>query len=81
MPPEVQKFPQLFTPAEASKLLRVTAGTLAVWRSTKRYPELQFVKMGASVLYRESDLMAFLALRTRGNSTSPNRRKNRRSRS
>lgn len=34
--------------------------TLAVWRSTHRYP-LSFVKIGRAVLYRRKDVEKFLA--------------------
>jgi hypothetical protein len=47
----------------ASTYLGVTAGTLAVWRSTGRYP-LLFVKVGRRVRYRIGDLLAFVESRT-----------------
>jgi hypothetical protein len=53
------QFPKLLTPAEAALLLRVSPGTLAVWRSTKRYP-LNYLKLGHAVRYREADVLAFL---------------------
>jgi hypothetical protein len=46
-------------PEEAAKLLRVKQGTLAVWRSTKRY-KLPYYKSGRWVLYRRSECLAFL---------------------
>jgi len=49
----------LLPPKEAAKVLDVTAGTLSVWRCTGRY-KLPFVKIGAKVRYRYSDLMAFI---------------------
>lgn len=44
---------------EAAELLRVSAQTLAVWACTKRY-NLPFVKIGRRVMYRLSDLHAFI---------------------
>ncbi|WP_020581219.1 helix-turn-helix domain-containing protein [Endozoicomonas elysicola] len=53
----------LLTPEQASKMLMVTEGTLAVWRSTGRY-ELKYVKVGRWVRYRYGDLLDFLNRRT-----------------
>jgi excisionase family DNA binding protein len=53
---------RLLTPKEAADLLRVTVGTLSVWRCTSRYP-LKFVKVGRVVRYREADIIAFLEKR------------------
>lgn len=45
----------------AAKILGLTNHrTLAVWRSTGRYPELRFLKIGRTVRYRVRDLLAFL---------------------
>lgn len=52
----------LFTPKEAARYMRLSPGTLAVWRCTKRYP-LNFVKVGRAVRYAKSDLDAFLIQR------------------
>jgi predicted DNA-binding transcriptional regulator AlpA len=35
-----------------------------VWRSTKRYPELEYVKIGRNVRYRRSAIERFIQLRT-----------------
>jgi hypothetical protein len=43
-----------------------SANTLAVWRCTKRYPALRFIKVGRLVRYRLSVVEAFLAARTGG---------------
>lgn len=51
--------PKLLTPKEAAAYLQVTVGTLAVWRTTQRYP-LAYIKVGRSVRYREADVLAFL---------------------
>lgn len=46
-------------PETAAEILRVKKGTLAVWRSTKRYP-LPYYKSGRAVLYRRSECIAFV---------------------
>lgn len=43
---------------------RVSRGTLANWRSLKRGPA--WTKIGRTVLYPESDVIAYEALRTTG---------------
>jgi hypothetical protein len=54
----------LLTPPEAAKFLRLkNPGTLAVWRTTKRYP-LRYVKIGYRVFYKLTDLQAFIERRT-----------------
>jgi len=53
-------FPNLLTAAEAAKLLRTTPGTLAQWRFHQRYPALRWVKIGASVRYKENDIRNFI---------------------
>ncbi|WP_349573294.1 helix-turn-helix domain-containing protein [Azotobacter salinestris] len=50
---------------QAAAVLGVKPSTLAVWRSTGRYP-LPFVKVGRMVRYRVSDLAEFMARRTVG---------------
>jgi excisionase family DNA binding protein len=55
----------LLTPEQAAGILGVTAGTLNVWRATRRYP-LPFVKIGRKVMYRTDDLERFVASRTVG---------------
>jgi hypothetical protein len=49
----------LLTEAEAAALLGVEPKTLAVWRSTKRYP-LPYIKIGRLVRYQRCDLIAFV---------------------
>lgn len=49
----------LLTEVEAAHFLGLEPKTLAVWRSTKRYP-LSYVKVGRLVRYYRSDLLAFL---------------------
>ena len=61
----INNLPQtkLLTRLEAAEFLGITAGTLAVWACTKRYP-LKYIKVGRLVKYREADLMDFLDLMT-----------------
>ncbi|MDT4331190.1 helix-turn-helix domain-containing protein [Methylomonas sp. MS20] len=51
--------------ASAAEYLGISAGTLDVWRSTKRYA-IPFIKVGRLVKYRQSALDAFLESRTHG---------------
>ncbi|HMW57564.1 MAG: hypothetical protein FAZ92_00112 [Accumulibacter sp.] len=55
---------ELVDEKEAARILDISPGTLAVWRSTGRY-NLRFVKIGRNVRYRRSDLLAWLEKRTR----------------
>lgn len=55
----------LLTEQEAAEFLDLKAGTLAVWRSVGRYPELRYVKIGRNIRYRVTDLESFLQSRTR----------------
>jgi excisionase family DNA binding protein len=50
---------------EAAAYLGITEGTLAVWRSEKRYA-IPYLKVGGLVQYRKSDLDAWLASRVVG---------------
>ena len=43
-----------------------TSHTLEVWRSTKRYPELEYIKVGRLVRYKREAIERFLAARTVG---------------
>ena len=52
----------LLNPRQTAEFLDIEIGTLSVWRATKRYP-LRYVKIGASVKYRLSDLEAFIESR------------------
>ncbi len=53
---------ELLTEVQAAAFLGVEAKTLAVWRSTKRYP-LSYVKVRRLVRYFRNDLAAFLESR------------------
>jgi len=50
---------KLLTPEQASALIGVKVGTLAVWRCTKRYA-LPYIKVGRLVRYRREDVDAFI---------------------
>ena len=54
----------LLNEQEAAQLLDTAPGTLSVWRSTGRY-NLPFLKVGRSVRYRRTDLLAWLDARVR----------------
>jgi len=56
---------RLLSPAEAAELLGVKENTLAVWRTTGRYP-LKYVKVGRSVKYRLADVEKFIERNTVG---------------
>jgi len=53
----------LLSDKEASIHLGLADGTLAVWRCNGRY-NIPFIKVGAKVRYRRSDLDAWLESRT-----------------
>lgn len=53
----------LLTPTEAGALLGVTEGTLAKWRTTRRY-KLNYTKVGGKVRYSQTAINEFLAART-----------------
>ncbi len=50
------------TSHDVSKILGVSVGTLAVWRTTKRY-NLPYVKSGRLIRYRQEDVQAFIESR------------------
>lgn len=50
--------PDLLTTREAADYLRQTASTLAHWRSAGTGP--RFVRIGRRVVYRRTDLVAFV---------------------
>jgi hypothetical protein len=58
------------TPTEAAAKLGVTEGTLAKWRTTRRY-SLAYIKVGGKVQYRPADLEKFLAGRTVSGTEAP----------
>ncbi len=58
------KFAPLLDPDQVAEILGVSVKTLNVWRCTGRY-NLPFVKSGARVRYRRTDVEAFIERRTR----------------
>lgn len=60
----VKRTGDLLDEQKAAHLLQVSPGTLSVWRSTGRY-NLPYLKIGAKVRYRRSDLQAWLDGRVR----------------
>ena len=56
---------KLLTPKEVAEMLGVTVGTLAVWRTTKRY-NLPYSKIGRKPMYRCVDVEAFIDSRMVG---------------
>jgi predicted DNA-binding transcriptional regulator AlpA len=74
-----QQATMLLSQAEVSRRLGVSIGTLAVWRSSRRYP-LPYVKVGGLVRYRESDVATFIASRIQNAEPSKPVRTSRRAR-
>ena len=72
---------ELLDEKQTAKKLGVTAGTLCVWRCTKRYP-LRFVRVGRRIRYSAADVERFIQLRTcdgtTGESATHPRRRRRR---
>lgn len=66
LPEIIQRTSALLDEKQAAEFLDVSPGTLSVWRSTGRYA-IPFLKVGRCVRYRQSDLVAWLELRTRTN--------------
>lgn len=56
----------LLSEKQAAQILCVKPGTLSVWRSTKRYPDLRFAKIGSAIRYRKSDVERFIDGRSVG---------------
>ena len=61
---------------EASKVMHQGAGTLGVWRSSKRFDDLVYRKIGGGVFYPLDDLAEFLFNRTTENGKLPLDQKN-----
>ncbi len=51
------------TNKETAEFLGVTEGTLAVWRTTRRYA-IPYVKVGSLIRYKKADLEQWLEQRT-----------------
>ena len=52
----------LLNAEQVSEILGISVGTLAVWRTTKRY-NLPYVKVGRYIRYRMEDVQAFIESR------------------
>lgn len=55
----------LLSGKSAARVINVTSQTMAQWRSNRRV-EIPFVRVGGRVMYRRSDLDAFIAGNTHG---------------
>jgi predicted DNA-binding transcriptional regulator AlpA len=53
---------ELLNDKAAAKLLDISADTLPVWRSTKRYP-LPYTRIGRNIRYKKADVLAFIESR------------------
>lgn len=60
----------LVKPKETARQLDVNEHTLAVWRCTKRYPELAYVRVGRHIRYTQAAIDAFIQSRTIGSCTA-----------
>jgi predicted DNA-binding transcriptional regulator AlpA len=65
MPHNKSAYPHLMDRKKAAEYLQVAVGTLAVWDSTKRHPDLKPRKIGRLVRYLKSDLDEFIERRLR----------------
>lgn len=63
---------QLLDEKDSARVLTVQPATLATWRS-KQSQSLPYVKIGRSVRYRKSDLLAFIEAQTHGPSEDEGR--------
>lgn len=62
------KTERLLTSTEAARLLGLKSPqTLTVWRRTKKFPDLEYVKIGRVVRYRKQAIEAFIAKNCMGN--------------
>ena len=64
---ELMELDEVLTPKEAAAALKVRVTTLSNWRVAGRGP--QFTRVGRSVRYAKNDLAAYLAARTRHNTS------------
>ncbi len=67
--PDQSTVEPVFDTAAAAPLLGVRKGTLEVWRCKGTGP--RFVKLGARVVYRLSDIKEYLDRRTRTSTADP----------
>jgi hypothetical protein len=59
------KVDELVSPDVLAKEIHVTPGTLAVWRSTKRY-QIPYLKIGSRVMYLRPGIEKWKLERTHG---------------
>jgi len=52
--------PEFLTPKEAAEILRISVGTLEVWRRTGAQ-NLRFYRRGRNILYGRQDLYEFMS--------------------
>jgi len=57
--------PEFLTPKEAAEVLRVSVGTLEVWRRTG-CQDLPFCRVGRNIYYERYDVFAFMRRRKVG---------------
>ena len=69
-PSELTPEMTLVGPRDTAAILQTTEGTLAQWRHTKAVP-LPFVKLGAKVLYRLSDIKKFIEAQIQSGTSEP----------
>lgn len=69
---------RLMPDEETAQMLGVTVGTLATWRSSKRY-DLPFVRVGRLIRYRLSDVRQWIDTRTEAMQQTVSARSRRRS--
>lgn len=60
----LNKSPLLTSEETATWLGLKNKHTLEIWRSTKRYPELEYIKVGRLVRYKRDAIERFLLART-----------------
>jgi hypothetical protein len=59
--------PELLNNREAAEFLRISPGTLEVWRCLDRY-KIPYVRIGTRIYYEMGDLLAWLSSRKVGRS-------------
>lgn len=54
----------LLNDRQTAEILGISPKSLAVWRCTKRHPDLKYIKVGRAVRYRPEDIESFINSRT-----------------
>jgi hypothetical protein len=73
---EPEKEHDFLSPAETAEILRVTAGTLEVWRRTGSQ-DLVYSRVGRNIYYERKDIYAFRPSRPSRSSIRPGARSTR----